>query len=151
MYPGHCYIEIMGMEDGGRSRWVSTGAGPMLCLGMQSMCRTVSRSVTPPPAGADCMLEEHWPLSRGWPRPPARPGQVASQTVQTAHRADTTSSTYPTHCAILCQILHRNNLDQTKETKKMEKKNLYLFVSQARNIHPVIHLSCLILNRIKQN
>ena len=42
-----------------------------------------------------------------------------------------------------------NNFDQTKETKKIEKKNLYLFVSQARNIHPVIHLSCLILNRIK--
>ena len=119
------------MEDRDRSRWVSTGAGPMLCLGMQSMCRTVSRSVTPPrhlPELTVCWRSIglcHGAGGRGRRRDRDR-WLVASQTVQTAHWADTTSSTYPTHCAILCQILHRNNLDQTKETKKMEKKNLYL-------------------------
>ena len=74
---------------------------------------------------------------------------VASQTVQTAHWADTTSSTYPTHCAILCQILHRNNLDQTKQTKKMEKKNLYLSHVSSKE-----HSSCgplVVSNRNEQN
>ena len=126
----------------------------MLCLGMQSMCRTVSRSVTPPPAGADCMLEEHWPLSRGcWPRPPARPGQVASGQPDCADCAEQTRQAVlipPTVQFYAKFCTETISIKQNRQRKR--KRRIYIcLMSQARNIHPVIHMWRQIFSRYQLN